>query len=134
MLDSGAIHEDLIRPTKVNIANLKVKIDRYKNEKKEILLGSDTVGKRNWTYLIEGQRGGIIGAKTWEKQAAKFGQVSEVFDMATLILQVSLVIGAISLIIQSSSQKMAFFISAIAIGLIGSGIGIQGIFQYLALI
>jgi hypothetical protein len=133
LLESGAITRELTGATQKNVEALELKAARYKAEKKEILLGSAAVGEENWTDLSDDSRGTIVGAKEWEKNAETYGAVNEVFDLSNLILQICLVISAICLMVQSTKSRAIFFTSAILIGLVGSGIGVKAVFEFIAL-
>ncbi|MCU0415936.1 MAG: DUF4337 domain-containing protein [Cytophagaceae bacterium] len=96
-------------------------IKRYKKEKKEILLGSQVVGKDNWMLEDDsGALGNIIGAKEWENTAEVLGKAGDYFDLSTLFLQICIVFGAISLVIQKLSTRKIFMYLMILIGIIGS--------------
>lgn len=96
-------------------------IKRYKKEKKEILLGSQVVGKDNWMLEDDsGALGNIIGAKEWENTAEVLGKAGDYFDLSTLFLQICIVFGAISLVIQKLSTRKVFMYLMILIGIIGS--------------
>jgi hypothetical protein len=99
----------------------KVEISRYKKEKKEILLGSSVVGETNWILEDDsGNLGNIIGAKQWEEIADKLGGAGDYFDLGTLFLQICIVFGAISLVIQKTSIRRIFLYLMIFVGILGS--------------
>lgn len=105
---SGTIAHDKIAATQVLIDNLNKDIERYKKEKKEILLGSAKVGKENWAQDVDGKLGLIIGANEYETLGDKMGEAGDIFDIATLFLQISLVLGAVSLILNAPSTSKIF--------------------------
>lgn len=99
----------------------KEEISRYKKEKKEILLGSSEVGKDNWMLEDDsGKLGNIIGAKQWEDTADKLGGAGDYFDLGTLFLQICIVFGAISLVIQKITIRKIFLYLMITTGVLGS--------------
>jgi hypothetical protein len=99
-------------------------IKRYKKEKKEIMEGSAKVGKENWAQDKNGKMGEIIGAKEMENKANVLGSSGDVFDLSTLFLQISLVVGAIALVLQIPKMKKVFMILMIVLGCIGTYYGI----------
>ncbi|MCE9500456.1 MAG: DUF4337 domain-containing protein [Leptospira sp.] len=94
-------------------------VSRYKKEKKEILLGSSKVGKENWVQETDGKLGMIIGAKEWEEKTKVLGDAGDIFDGAVLFLQLSIVLGAIGLIIQNEKFRWVFFVVMVVLGSIG---------------
>ena len=103
---------------------LQLDITRYKAEKSEILLGSQKVGEANWVQAIEGKKGLVTGATEWAARADGLDAAGDIFDRATLFLQLCLVVGAITLILQNPRSRRAFFILANLLGVIGSVIGV----------
>lgn len=104
-----------------NFSNtLTEEIDRYKKEKNEILKGSKTVGEKNWIQDVDGELGKVKGAEEWEKEADTLGEAGDVFDRATLFLQICLVFGAISIVLQNYSGKRTFLAFMIVCGVIGT--------------
>lgn len=99
---------------------LTVEIDRYKKEKKEILNGSKSVGQKNWIQEVDGALGKVKGAEEWDKEAETLGKAGDVFDRATLFLQICLVFGAISIVLQNYSGKRVFLGFMIVCGVIGT--------------
>lgn len=93
--------------------------ERYKKEKKEILKGSSEVGAENWAQDVNGEMGKIIGAEQWQAEAEKLGVAGDFFDLATLFLQISLVMGAIGIVIQNNQTRMIFMVLLIISGLVG---------------
>jgi len=120
LIDSKAIEKKYSASITVYIKKLNEEIDRYKKEKKELMLGSATVGKDNWMQEVDGEKGKIIGAKEWEKKVEILGKAGDVFDLAVLWLQLCLVIGAISLVLKNPKLKWIFY--GLMVG--GGGIGI----------
>lgn len=106
---------DSIRKDKIE------EISRYKKEKKEILLGSSEVGKDNWMLEDDsGKMGNIIGAKQWEDTASQLGGAGDYFDLGTLFLQICIVFGAISLVIQRTTTRKIFLSLMIFVGVLGT--------------
>ena len=119
------VQADSIRPEQLAaieglIGSLDAKAARYGKEKTEILQGSAAVGQANWVQDVDGEMGKVVGAKGWESQASALGGAGDTFDMATLFLQICLVVGAISLVVQSAGTRRAFFLGMIALGAVGT--------------
>lgn len=104
--------------------DLDKQIKRYKAEKKEILLGSEAVGKGNWVQDIDGKLGQVPGAKAIEGKLAKLGEAGDRFDLATLFLQLSIVMGAVGIIVKKDNVKTAFFGAMTVLGLVGTGVSV----------
>ncbi|HEY1406827.1 MAG TPA: DUF4337 domain-containing protein [Spirochaetota bacterium] len=119
LVDSGSIARDKTRPVQKYVKALDDDILRYGKEKKEILLGSQKVGKENWAQEQDGKLGQIVGANEWEAKANQLGDAGDFFDMSTLFLQMSLVLGAISLVVQNMRLKLSFYAILIILGVIG---------------
>lgn len=119
LLDSGAIAEKARPAMQKRQADIGVEIKRYKLEKNEILLGSDKVGQENWAQEVDGEKGKVIGAKQYEELANQLGSLGDIFDFATLFLQMCLVMGAIGIVLENPSVKLSFFFGMLAMGSVG---------------
>lgn len=119
LLLAGIIPNDKRAAIEKHIQTLEKKIKKYKKEKAEILLGSKKVGKANWVQDIDGEFGKVIGAKEWDEMIELTDKVDNIFDFATLFMQLALIIGAISLIFKRPVMKWAFFVIMIALNAIG---------------
>ena len=119
LLLAGIIPNDKRAAVKKHIQTLEKKIKKYKKEKTEILLGSKKVGKANWVQDIDGEFGKVIGAKEWDEMIELTDKVDNIFDFATLFMQLALIIGAISLIFKRPVMKWAFFVIMIALNAVG---------------
>lgn len=120
LVTAGSIQADQLATVQTLMASLDKKLARYDREKKEILLGSKTVGQANWSQEVDGKLGQVIGGKEWETKAKQLGDAGDYFDYATLFLQIALVIGAISLVVQGEGMRRTFFFGMIALGVIGT--------------
>lgn len=109
-------------------------IARYELEKDEILQGSSIVGKDKWTLKDEktGEKGTTIGAKQWEEEADKLGAAGDLYDLSSLFLQICIVFGAISLVIQQPSTRKTFFYLMIAMGIAGTYFTVHAYMQAMA--
>jgi DNA repair exonuclease SbcCD ATPase subunit len=127
LLKSGSIAtKDTATFTK-NIQKLKKKVERYEKEKNEILNGSAVVGKANWVQDVNGEMGKVIGAKEWEKAAEKYNEIGDKFEMASLFLQLCIVMGGVSLVIQNKNTKRIFFGLMVGLGSIGAIVGLWAV-------
>lgn len=120
LLAAGSIREEQMPAVEELMKKLDGRIARYGREKNEILNGSASVGRANWTQEVEGQLGRVTGAKEWETKAAALGNAGDLFDYGALFLQLSLVFGAVSLVLQSAGPRRAFFSLMIVLAVVGS--------------
>jgi hypothetical protein len=102
-----------------NVEKLTKKVERYEKEKKEILLGSLAVGEENWVQDIDGEMGKVIGAKEWEQKIEYYGDLGDKLAIASLLLQISIVMGGMALVLQEVIQKKRFFWTMVMLGSIG---------------
>jgi hypothetical protein len=124
LVDAGSIKPEQIPAIQTMIQSLDGDATRYGKEKKEILLGSKTVGQENWVQDVGGEMGKVTGAQEWQAKADVLNDVGDVFDYSTLFLQLCLVLGAMSLILQDAKLGRAFFIAMIVLGAIGTGFAV----------
>ena len=122
LLDSGSIKKEEIENLKSSLTKLDADIARYVKEKKELMLGSAKVGKANWIQDIEGEMGKVIGAKEWEDKLDVLGRAGDWFDLSMLFMQLSLVFGAISLVLRGDRMKWIFYGSMVVLGFVGAGL------------
>lgn len=120
LVAAGSIKADQLPAVEGLIARLDGKLERYGREKKEILLGSRTVGEENWVQDVNGKMGQVTGAKEWEARAEALGGVGDVFDYGTFFLQLCLVLGAISLILHGAGMRRSFFAGMVICGVAGT--------------
>lgn len=92
------------------IDKLKKEIKRYKAEKKEIMEGSANIPQADWAQELDGEMGKIVGFKEWEKQGLKLDKATNQFDIGMLFFQISLVLGAICVIIYDNAKLQKAFI------------------------
>lgn len=119
LVAAGSIRPEQLPTVEGLINALDEKAKRYGKEKAEIMQGSASVGQANWAQDVDGKLGQVIGAKEFESKADALGKAGDSFDLATLFLQICLVLGAISLVIQSDRMRDLFFLGMIALGAIG---------------
>ncbi|HOV85239.1 MAG TPA: DUF4337 domain-containing protein [Syntrophobacteraceae bacterium] len=119
LMEAGSIDPAHQSTLEQLLGRLEQDIARYKKEKRELLLGSAKVGKENWVQDIDGELGKIVGAKEWEAKLSVLGQAGDKFDLALLFLQVSLVIGAVSLVLQENRLRWLFYGTMSTLGILG---------------
>lgn len=134
LLAAGVINKDHAEATHQIVVDLNEKIDRYEKEKHEITVGSAFVKQEDWIQDVGGELGHVIGAKEWDQESEDYGNVTAVFDLSNLFLQICLVVGAISLIVRTEGSRKSFFRGAVTLGLIGTVIGIKAFIQYLGVV
>ena len=119
LLIASAVKPEQAEPLKALASTLQKDLVRYKKEKKEILLGSKTVGEANWAQDVNGEMGQVIGAKEFETKQTILGSAGDRFDVANLFLQLSIVAGAIGLLMKKIKMKRFFLASLFALGTTG---------------
>ncbi|HBL25916.1 MAG TPA: DUF4337 domain-containing protein [Acidobacteria bacterium] len=125
LVEAGAIRPEQLPAIQTMIGTLDTDASRYGKEKKEILLGSATVGQENWVQDVGGEMGKVTGAKEWEAKASVLNDVGDLFDVATFFLQLCLVAGAISLILQIDRIRWTFFGAMVLLGLAGAAYSVR---------
>lgn len=103
-------------------------IKRYSDEQNEIRQGSIAVGKSNWVQEQDGELGKIIGAEEYKIEADKLGRAGDFFDYGDLALNLSLVLGAVSLILNGKRQKLLYLNITFVLGVIGGGLTAYAMF------
>lgn len=119
LVEAGSIASSQKAGIDRSIAKLSSNINRYGKEQREILLGSKAVGESNWVQDVDGKFGVVTGAKEYEKKADDLNAAGDTFDMATLFLQLSLVIGAISLMLKEPKLKWIMYAGMVVLGITG---------------
>jgi hypothetical protein len=120
LIEAGAVEPDKVAAVEAIAADTAAEVERYGREKNEILLGSKVVGQANWAQDFNGEMGEIIGANEWDRTARDLGAAGGKFDLSTLLLQLSVVLGPISLVTSTPIVRNSFFRATVAAGLIGT--------------
>ena len=131
LMASGSINTAQAPAIDRVLGGLYKDISRYKKEKSEILLGSKRVGRENWARDVGGKYGQVTGAKEWEARAGNLDRAGNVFDLAALLLQLCLVLGAISLVFEARHLRWSFFSAMLALGAAGTVISAFAFMQAL---
>lgn len=102
----------------LKMEDVKEDMARYKAEKTEILLGSSSVGRENWAQDLDGKMGQIVGVQEWEALAEEYDIATKKFDLGMLFFQISIVLGAVCIIIYDNPKlQKAFILLMIAFGI-----------------
>lgn len=129
LVEAGSIRPEQLPAIQKMIQGLDGDATRYGREKKEILLGSKTVGQENWVQDVAGEMGKVTGAEEWKAKADALNDAGDVFDYSTFFLQLCLVMGAMSLILQRDRLRNIFFTAMIVLGLAGLGFSVMAFLQ-----
>lgn len=115
LVDSGAIALERKAPIEHWIDSLNKDIERYKQEKTEILKGTQAIGGKS---LVQ-KDGAVTGSKQWEARLAILGPAGDIFDMAIFYLQISLVLGAISIVLKNPYMQSTIYLLTIVFTIMG---------------
>lgn len=129
LVEAGSIRPEQLPAIQKMIQDLNGDASRYGREKKEILLGSKTVGQENWAQDVAGELGKVTGAEEWKAKADALNDAGDIFDSSTFFLQLCLVMGAMSLILQHDRLRNIFFTAMIVLGLAGLGFSMMAFLQ-----
>jgi len=119
LIEAGVVPPEKLAAVEDLSAHASVEAARYAREKNEILLGSQAVGEENWAQDFNGEMGAIVGAAEWDHKARQLGAAGGKFDLATLLLQLSVVLGPISLVSSIPIMRRSFFRATVLVGLVG---------------
>ena len=122
--EAQAIQKEAMAAIDNHLLDLTKKTVQYKKEKDEILRGSKAVGKENWVQDVNGEYGLVIGANEIEAKLTVLSTAGDRFDMAILLYQICLVLGAVSLVLQKSRLQHNFFRGMVTLGVLGSGLSL----------
>lgn len=127
LLESGMVLEENKAVIDNKIQSVKQQIEKYASEKTEILIGSIQVGKANWTQDLDGEMGKITGVKEWEALTEEYDTATKKFDLAMLFFQISIVLGAVCIIIYDNPRlQKTFIVLMILSGIIGVIMSLYG--------
>ena len=120
LVEGGAVGGDKSSTLAKQATLLDQRVARYEKEKDEILRGSDAVGKANWRQEVDGELGKVVGVKAVEAKLDRLGRAGDRFDLATLFLQLGLVLGAIGILMSQEKMKKLFLGGLAAMGIAGT--------------
>lgn len=128
LLDTGIIPEDRIKHVRTKIQQTKALTLKYEAEKTEILVGSSNVPREHWSQDLDGEMGKIIGINEWEKLTQKYDTATQKLDLGKLLFQISIVLGALCIIIHDNKKLQKNFIALMLVfGTIGIIISVYGL-------
>ncbi len=120
LLETGSVSGDNLENIESKISAVNQQVAKYQAEKTEILLGSAKVGKSEWVQDLDGEMGKIIGIKEWEQLTDEYDIATKQFDLGMLFFQISIVLGAVCIIIYDNPKLQKTFIGVMIIsGIIG---------------
>lgn len=122
--EGGMIRAEVKERVDKLAVDLDTRVERYKKERKEILLGSKTVGEKNWAQEVDGQLGRVVGAKEIEASIELLSRAGDRFDAATLALQLCLVAGALGLLVRRPHLRVVFFVATLVLGATGAAFSV----------
>ena len=120
LLSSGSIKKEMEPSIQKLIKRTNASIRRYKGQKREILLGSRQLPKSQWFQTRNGKLGQVVGAKELEKKLIVLNRASAWFEFATLFFQLSLVAGAIGILLINRTFKRVFMAALFITGTSGT--------------
>lgn len=127
LLETGIVNEEKVGAIQEKIENVKGQIKKYESEKNEILVGSANIQQEAWAQDLDGEMGKIVGINEWEVLADEYDFATKKFDLGMLFFQISIVLGAVCIIIYDNPKlQKAFIISMVIFGIIGILLSIYG--------
>jgi Domain of unknown function (DUF4337) len=127
LVKTGVVKPEKTAAIDEEIDKIKKDIKRYKAEKKEIMEGSSSLKKEDWVQDLDGEMGKIVGVKEWEKMHDKLDTATNKFDVGMLFFQISLVLGAICVVIYDNPKlQRAFILMMVSTGVLGVIFSIWG--------
>lgn len=127
LLESGVVVEDKVKGIQEKVDNVKLQIEKYASEKNEILIGSANIPQESWAQDLDGEMGKIVGINEWEALADEYDFATKKFDLGMLFFQISIVLGAVCIIIYDNPLlQKTFIVCMIISGIIGTLLSIYG--------
>lgn len=127
LMKAGSIKSNELPEFEKQYKKLSENIERYKKEKNEILLGSQTVGQENWVQDLDGKMGQITGVKEYEKELKRYGAAGDQWDIASLFFQISLMLGALGIMMKKLDMKKYALILSLTMGAVGVFYSVKGL-------
>jgi hypothetical protein len=98
-----------------------------KSQQTELMNGSVADAPTQWSMPnINNELGKIKGLQNWEYEVEQLDLAGDKFDLASLMLELCLVMGAMGLLVQFPQAKNFFRWLMIAFGTLGIGFGVMG--------
>ncbi len=117
---SGSLAVDKVPVMDELKAGLTKKIKRYDQEKKEILVGSSQLKAEEWMQEVDGKLGQVIGGKEYDAYLLTLGDAGNQFDLASMLYQLCMVLGAVGIVVHRESIKWTFFHLTLSTGVTGA--------------
>jgi len=129
LLSAGIIADSSSAEVRTKIAVTNNRIEKYENEKTEILLGSANIPSTKWSQDIDGELGKIEGINRSRELLVRYSRIVSRIDIGILFLQISIVFGILGLIINDNLRLQQVFTGLmIAVSFIGIGVCFYGYF------
>lgn len=127
LLSAGIVTQENQGIVKARIKETSDKIAKYSAEKTELMLGSANIPKEKWTQDLDGKMGVIVGVREWEVLADNYDVATKKFDIGMLFFQISIVLGAVCIIIYDNPKLQRMFIKLMVVsGIIGLIMSVYG--------
>jgi len=124
--DTSIIHERLRK--------FDTELELISAQQAELMNGSAPDEASRWTMPdINNQLGKIKGLRQWEFEVAVLDVAGDKFDLACLLLELSLVMGAMGFIVRFPQGRNLFRWLMIGFGAIGIGFGLLGYYHAMSL-
>ncbi|NHF59361.1 DUF4337 domain-containing protein [Flavobacteriaceae bacterium TP-CH-4] len=127
LISTDIVPEEKQAEVAKKIEATKEKIQKYEAEKTEILVGSANISEEQWAQDLDGEMGQIVGVKEWEQLADEYDNATKKFDLGLLFFQISIVLGAVCIIIYDNPfLQKTFIVLMIVFGIIGVSLSSYG--------
>ncbi|PIB27817.1 DUF4337 domain-containing protein [Maribacter sp. 4G9] len=127
LMETGVVQQEKMGSIQAKITNVQNQIKKYESEKTEILVGSSNIPKDAWAQDLDGEMGKIVGINEWEALAEEYDFATKKFDLGMLFFQISIVLGAVCIIIYDNPLlQKTFILCMIVTGIIGILLSIYG--------
>ncbi len=124
--DTLIIHERL--------SKFDLELDLIRKQQSELMNGSASIETAHWAMPdINNQLGKIKGLRQWEYEVAALDVAGDKFDLACLLLELSLVMGAMGFIVRLQQGRNLFRWLMAILGVVGIGFGVLAYYQAVTL-
>ncbi len=107
-------------------------LESIRNQQEEIILGSEGIDQQRWSMPdIDNRLGRVKGILDWEADVEQLDLAGDNFDLASLLIELALVLGAIGFLTRTPRGRRLFQTLLILFGTGGAAFGVYG--YYLAL-
>ncbi len=124
--DTSIIHERLRKFDR--------ELDTIRYQQAEIMYGSKAQEPASWSMPdLSNKLGNIKGLVLWEHEVEVLDVAGDKFDLSCLLLELSLVLGAMGFLVKMAEARNLFRWLMIIFGTIGIGFGMVGYYQALSI-